>query len=292
MDPIHTVFPRRAFPATPDTSSYYAATGHERALARLIRGLEEGEGLLLLTGAPGTGKTLLCHCLLERLGRPAEATVFVTNGQVRDRVGLLQTLLFDLGLPYQGRGEQEMRLALIDRLIGDRQAGPTLLVIDEAHSLAPEPLEELRLLANLEAGPSRAAQVLLCGQPDLLETLRRPELASLRQRLAVRAELEPLDVQEAADYLVHHLRIAGVQAAEVIDDEALEALARGTGGVPRLLNQAANRALALAAEAEAGHVELEAALEALAALGLEVLEGQDEAEPTPEEPETVTPRTA
>src|SRR5262249_36589578 len=85
---------RRPFPATRDHSCYYPATGHERALARLLEGLGDGEGVLLLTGAPGTGKTLLCHCLLERLG-PDVSSAFLTNAHVRDRVGLLQALLYD-----------------------------------------------------------------------------------------------------------------------------------------------------------------------------------------------------
>jgi hypothetical protein len=102
----------------------------------------------------------------------------------------------------------------------------------------------------------------------LLETLNRPELAGLRQRLAVRVEVGPLPLQEAADYLLHHVRVAGGRPEQLFADEAVELLARQTGGVPRLLNQAAHQALALAAEAGAAQVDAEAALEALALLGL------------------------
>jgi general secretion pathway protein A len=227
---------------------------------------------VLLSGAPGTGKTLLCHGLLERLG-PDVTSAFVTNGRAGSRVGLLQAVLFELSQPYEGRAEAELRLALNDFLLKNYAAGrKAVLIVDEAHLLDADQLEELRLLGNLEAPSGKAAQVVLSAQPALLDTLRRPELASLGQRLAVRAALEPMNVEEAADYLVHQLRVAGGDPHDVIVEEALELLARGTKGVPRLLNQAAHQALTLACAAGADVVDAEAALEALAALGLEVPE--------------------
>jgi type II secretory pathway predicted ATPase ExeA len=259
---------RRAFPATPDSSCYYPATSHERALTSLQQGLADGEGVLLLTGPPGTGKTLLCHCLLDRLGAGV-GSAFLSNSHVRDRAALLQAILFDLALPHEGRPEQDLRLALTGHLLEHFAAGrPTLLLVDEAQHLPPDALEELRLLGNLEARTGKAVQVVLVGQPALREALARPELATLRQRLAVRAALEPLGLQEAADYLLHHLRVAGARPERALNDEALELLARNTQGVPRLLNQAGHRALALAAEAGAAEVDAEVALEALASLGL------------------------
>jgi type II secretory pathway predicted ATPase ExeA len=272
MNPEPFGLRQRPFPSTPDPACYYPATSHERALARLLRGLDDGEGLLLLTGEPGTGKTLLGHCLLERLDADVNA-VLLTNSHFRDRAGLLQAVLFDLGLPYQGLGEQEMRLALTDHLLKAYAAGKrTVLVIDEAQHLDADLLEELRLWGNLEARSGKALQVVLSGQPSLLETLSSPQLAALRQRLVVRARLEPLPLQEAADYLLHHLRVAGGRPERLLADEAAELLARQARGVPRLLNQAAREALSLAAEAGAAQVDVEAALEALSLLGLEPAE--------------------
>jgi type II secretory pathway predicted ATPase ExeA len=269
MYPNHFGLRQRPFPATPDSACYYPATGHERALARLVDGLADGEGVLLLTGPAGTGKTLLCHCLLERLAGSVESA-FLTNSHFRDPAALLQAILYELSLPYEDRDEQERRLALTDHLLTRFAAGrPTVLIVDEAQHLKPDLLEELRLLGNLEARAGKALQVVLAGQAELMETLRRPELASLRQRLAVRIELGPLPLQEAADYLLHHLRVAGVQPETIVTDEVVEILARGSGGVPRLLNQAAHLALNLAGEAGAEQVDVEAALEALAQLGLE-----------------------
>jgi type II secretory pathway predicted ATPase ExeA len=260
---------QRPFPATPDVGCYYPATTHERALARVGGGLVDGEGLLLLTGAPGTGKTLLGQLLLERLGEDASAA-FLTNTHFAGRAALFQALLFDLGLPHEARGEQELRLALTDHLLRTFAAGrPTVVVVDEAQHLDADLLEELRLLGNMESAAGKAVQVVLIGQPALLDVLARPELAVLRQRLVARAVVEPLALQEAADYLLHHVRIAGARPESVFSDEALEILARGSGGVPRVLNQAGRLALTLSAEADAGQVDAEVALEALTQLGLD-----------------------
>jgi type II secretory pathway predicted ATPase ExeA len=268
MSHSHFGLDRRPFPATPDDACYYPAEGHERALTRLLAGLADGEGVLALVGGPGTGKTLLCHRLLEHLADQAEC-VCLTHTHLRDRAGLLQAVLFDLGLPHAGRTEQEMRLTLTEHLLQRYSGGQrTVLVVDEAQHLGVDLLEELRMLGNLEGRSGKALQVVLVGQPELLEVLSAPALASLRQRLAVRALLQPLGVQEAADYLLHHLRVAGALPAQVFTDEALEMLAHATHGVPRLLNQSAHRAMQLAEEAGAGAVDAEAAMEALAGLGL------------------------
>lgn len=270
---------RRPFPPTPDTALYYPATGHETALASLRRGLADDEGIVLLTGPPGTGKTLLGYALVERL--PAHVdSAFLTNSWLADRTALAQALLYDLGLPYDRGGEQVLRLRLVDHLIKRCAAGRrTVLVIDEAHHLGGDLLEELRLLGNLEAGAGRAVQVVLIAQPEIHAALQRPELAALRQRLAVRAELGALGAEETYDYLLHHLRLAGGAAEKVLDEAALEVLARGAHGIPRLLNQAAHQALLLADAAGLDRVDAEAALESLALLGL-----MGEAEPT-EEPD-------
>ncbi|MCI0458003.1 MAG: AAA family ATPase, partial [Gemmataceae bacterium] len=288
-------FRRRPFPATPDSTCYYPATSHERALTQLQRALADGEGMALLTATPGTGKTLVCHSLLERLG-PGVSSAYVTNSHLAGRADLLQALLYDLGLPHEG-SEQGLRLRLTDYLLKNYQAARAacasvpdcepaagwharraqaaqlasgaVVIVDEAQHLTADLLEELRLLGNLEAGSGKAVQVILAGQPELLQTLSRPELAALSQRTLLRTRLEPLGVEEAVDYLRHHLRAAGGRPERIMPEETLDVLARRTGGVPRLLNQAAHQALALADSADSPVVDVEAALEALALLGLE-----------------------
>jgi type II secretory pathway predicted ATPase ExeA len=259
---------RRPFPPTPDRTLYYPATSHETALASLLRAVAEDEGFALLTGAPGTGKTLLCHCLFDRLGENT-ASAFLTNSHFPDRLSIVQAILFDFALEYEG-SEQVVRLRLTDFLLKNCASGRrAVVVVDEAHHLPPDLLEELRLLGNLEAEHGKAFQVILVGQDGLLETLARPEMASCNQRLAVRARLEPMGIEEGVDYLMHHIRLAGGRPEAVFDETALEILARGSGGVPRLLNQTAHQALSLAHEAEMNRVDAEAALEALAVLGFE-----------------------
>ncbi|HEY1378284.1 MAG TPA: ATP-binding protein, partial [Gemmataceae bacterium] len=126
---------QRPFRSTPDPAAYYPATAHEDALHRLRRAVADDDPLALLVGEPGTGKTLIAAQLLDRLGDDV-SRVFVTNGHLDRRADLYQTILYDLGLPYEGKREQELRLAVTDRLLADYAAGRrTVLVLDEAHHL-------------------------------------------------------------------------------------------------------------------------------------------------------------
>jgi general secretion pathway protein A len=279
MYETHFGLRQRPFCALADSGCYYPATTHERAVAQLLEAIKEQEGLALLTGEPGLGKTMLAHCLLDRLGQET-ITAFLTNSHFQGRTGLLQAILHDLSLPFEGKGDQELRLALTDFLLKNYEDNRrVVLVIDEAQNLTPDQLEELRLLGNLEGRLGKALQIVLLAQPAIMETLRLSELASFQQRLVVRPQLEPLDLHESADYLAHHLRTAGGRPEKVVADEALGIIARAARGVPRLLNQAMHQALSLACAAEAEMVDVEAALEALGALGLSEPEAHTPAGP-------------
>ena len=267
---------RRPFPPTPDSSLYYPATPHEQALDPLLRAIRDDEGIALLVGEPGTGKTLLGQVFLERLGDEA-VSAFLPHGQFPDRAAFLQTVLFDLGLPYTDT-EHVLRLRLTEHALKTCAEGKRLVVVvDEAHHLSAELLEELRLLGNLEAG-RKAFQVLGLAQPGILQTLKQPALAALNQRIAARLCLPALAAEDAHDYLLHHLRVAGGRPETLFEDAALQAIVQVSRGVPRLLNQAAHMSLQLAAAGELGSVDVECALEALARLGLEAAEGADGAE--------------
>ncbi len=257
---------RRPFPTTPNASVYYPATTHEHALAQLEHGLQDDEGLLLLQGDAGTGKTLLAQILFDRV--PAVESVFLTNSHLPDRLALLQSILYDLRLSFENASEHVLRLRLIDHCLQQYAEDKQLvLVVDEAQNLSLDLLEELRLLGNLE-GSRKAVQVVLLAQPTFAETLTLPRLASFGQRLGVRCQLEPLELGEAIDYLMHHIRWAGGMPEAIFDADGLETLARGSRGIPRLLNQSAQRALALLSGTEIERIDAEIACEALSLLGL------------------------
>jgi type II secretory pathway predicted ATPase ExeA len=260
----------RPFRTGPDGDAYYPATSHEQAFAKLDAALCADEGLILLTGSAGVGKTLVLHRVLSR-HETGRSVVLLTNTHCASRADLLQAILFDLGLTYQGLSEQELRLKLTDHLLTTFRAGqPTLLLIDEAQHLSVGQLEELRLLGNLESSEGKALQVLLCSLPSLRDTVQLPGLASLRQRLAVQAHIAALDVHEAVDYLLHQVRIVGGRPERLFTAEALELCACATQGVPRVLNQVAYAALHLAYAAGVMQVDAELLLEALADLGVSV----------------------
>jgi type II secretory pathway predicted ATPase ExeA len=265
----HFRLARKPFAATADSPAYYPATTHETAVKMLREAIGSHEGFAALTGPAGSGKTLIAHRLLEDLSS-SFGVIWVSNTHLRRPADLFQALLFDLELPLHSVGEQELRLRFIEHVLQLYQSGRgTVVVLDEAHLLAPRLLEELRLLGNLEAGLEKAFQVVLIGQPALADSLALPALYGLRQRIASHPTLVALDIHEGVDYLRHHLRSAGAQPDRITTEEALEIIADGAKGIPRVLNQAMHRAMSLACSAGQTTVDAEAALEALAELGID-----------------------
>ena len=270
MDLARFGLTRRPFRPTPDTGAYYPSPTHEAAIAALRESYAAHDGLALLDGEPGTGKTLVALRFLESLDGSVTRVLLPAPRFTRP-ADLFQAILFDLGVEYHGLAEQELRLTVTGRLLATlAEGGPTVAVIDEAQHLTADVLEELRLLGNLETRASKAVFVLLVALPALRERLRQPDAAVVAQRLAVRARLDPLDVTESMNYLRHRLQVAGTGAESALTDEALSVLAAHGKGLPRLLNRAADLAMTLAVEAEAEGVDAEAALEAVARLGLAV----------------------
>lgn len=254
---------RRPFRPTPDTALYVPTAGHDVAFAAVMRAFADGDAAASVRGEPGTGKTLLGLRFLEALPVGTKRVILHAPPDTR-AVDLLQAVLFDLGQPYQGLSEQELRLAVHGELLNGLAAGKcVVLLVDEAHHLTPEAGEELRLLGNLESKDAKAVFVLLLGQPGE-ERLS----AAFRQRVAVRKPLVSLDREESVRFVRHQLRECGSRPEWLINDEALHLLADHTGGIPRVLNRAAALAFEVAANAGQKHADAEAVLEALDQLEL------------------------
>ncbi len=194
-------FHSRPFVSAPQPKSYFPATVIEAARTTLERLVDRGEGPGLIIGPPGTGKTLLCQMLGQQFAGRLRV-VLLSSGRLKTCKALLQAILYELGLPYRGLDEGELRLALLDHL-EPTPDGPEglLLLVDEAHTLSWRLLDELRLITNLVRDGQPRVRVVLAGGPSLEERFASPKLSSFAQRLAGRCYLEPLDGAETAAYV-------------------------------------------------------------------------------------------
>lgn len=223
----------------------YSSPRHQDALAHLLFGAGQGGGggFVQLTGEVGTGKTTLCRCLLEQLPENTHVALILNPRQTA--LELLETICEELKISTRGAKGSAKRLVdkLNSFLLATHAHGEnTLVIIDEAQNLEPEALEQVRLLTNLETDTHKLLQIILLGQPELRDLLRRPDLRQLAQRITARYHLEPLDRLETAAYVEHRLGVAG-RSAPLFTHGALTRLFKESGGVPRLINVIAERAL-------------------------------------------------
>ena len=232
----------KPFALSPDPRFLFLAQSHREALAHLLYGIEQGEGFIAITGEVGTGKTTLCRTLLQRLGADSEVA-FVFNPKL-SALELLKTINAEFGLSHESDSQRELNDALNRFLLEKkREARRVLLIIDEAQNLERETLEQVRLLSNLETETSKLIQIVLLGQPELDAMLESPELRQLKQRIGVRWRLRPLSPSETREYVRHRLRVAAGAAREPFSIVALRELHRLSGGIPRVVNVLADRAL-------------------------------------------------
>jgi len=228
------------FSLSPDPTFLFLGRRHREALAGLLYMVSDGKGFAMLTGEVGTGKTTLVHTLLTQLGDRAKTAV-VFNPRLSSRE-LEQHLLAEFGLPRHISGVERFR-ALREFLLEQFRAGVrVLVVIDEAHALSADLLDEIRLLSNFETSQAKLLQILLVGQSELVALLDRPELRQLRQRLAFRFDLTPFGFGETIDYVRSRMTRAGA-AYEAFTPSAYAALYRYGGGLPRLINTLCDNAL-------------------------------------------------
>lgn len=231
------------FSIAPNPDFMYLSPRHAEALAHLRYGLGEAGGFVLLTGEVGTGKTTVSRCLLQELDESAEVA-FILNPTLSE-LELLAAICDELKIRYK-KADASLKLLgdkIKARLIKNHDAGKhTLLIIDEAQHLQPAVLEQLRLLTNLETNTRKLLQVILIGQPELQQLLKRNDLRQLAQRITARYHLLPLSPDEVKHYLKFRLQVAGC-SRPVFSDTAVKKLFQLSGGIPRLLNLMADRAL-------------------------------------------------
>jgi general secretion pathway protein A len=239
-------FTRNPFDLVPDPTCFVATRRHNEALASLYYGVRWHKGFIVVTGEVGTGKTLLLRCLLRLLRASKDvAYAYVFNSRL-EPTEFLQYIVSDFGLPAAGKNKSELLLELGRFLVarGARKQ-TTVLIIDEAHHLSSEVLEEVRLLSNLETTDEKLLQIVLVGQPELDETLDAVDLRQLKQRIALRARLGSLDASESREYIAKRLQIAGADPARppIFSPEAILAIYHYSQGLPRLINSISENAL-------------------------------------------------
>jgi general secretion pathway protein A len=233
---------RLPFEMTPDPAMLYLGESHREGLATLVYGVQSGKGFVVLTGEVGTGKTTLLHALLAQLDS-GTASAFIFNPRL-EPLDFFHILFDEYGIGHECRTKAEYLLGLnhflIERLGRNEK---TLLMIDEAQTLPPDMLEEVRLLSNLETPASKLLQIMLVGQPELNDMLARPELRQLRQRVVLRHHLRPFNEREMQDYIDERLALAGYTGKGIFKRSAQRELFSVTGGVPRVVNIVCDGAL-------------------------------------------------
>jgi general secretion pathway protein A len=237
---------RNPFDLTPDPTYFVSTRRHNEALAALHYGIRRHKGFVVVTGEVGTGKTLLLRCLLRLLKESKDiAYAYLFNSRLSP-AEFLQYILADFGLPASGKNKSELLLDLGQFLVSRGSKGlTTVLIIDEAHHLSEELLEEVRLLSNLETTDDKLLQIVLVGQPELDEKLDSVGLRQLKQRIALRAQLTALDAEETRDYIAHRLQVAGAEGdpKRIFPADAVSAVYRHSRGFPRLINTICENAL-------------------------------------------------
>lgn len=224
------------FRLTPDPTFICMTPQHQEALSGLIYSVCTRPGLTVLVGEAGTGKTTLLHALAGLLEKRRYVTAVCTSPTLT-REEFYDLLLMKFGVDCQSTLKSRQLTALEDRLQrGRREGRPSLLVVDEAQRLPLELLEELRLLLNLETDREKLVEIILAGQPELLETLSRHDMRQFKQRVSCICRLKPLNREELKEYLFHRMTRAGLPGQTLFPEECIDLIHDYTGGIPRLVN--------------------------------------------------------
>lgn len=237
---------RNPFELTPDPTCFISTKQHDEALATLYYGVRRHKGFIVITGEVGTGKTLLLRCLLELLKESSDiAYSYVFNSRMNPS-DFLRYMIADFGISTADKTKSELLLTFSSFLASrGAQSLTTVLVVDEAHDLSEDLLEEIRLLSNIETTQDKLLQILLIGQPELDAKLDSVGLRQLKQRIALRARLGALSMSETADYIQQRMEIAGANPEQppIFAHESIEEVFRYSTGIPRLINTICENAL-------------------------------------------------
>ena len=236
---------RNPFEISPDPYFLFATARHNEALASIVHGVLRHKGFMVVSGEVGTGKTLLVRCLLEILRRQEIASANVFNPCLAP-LEFLRYVAGDLGIQATAKDKASLLLDLNNYLIGRHlKRKTTVLIVDEAQDLQPELLEEIRLLTNLETSQQKLLQIVLVGQPELDDKMDSIELRQLKQRVALRCQLEPLQQDETRSYILRRLQRAGANshALVIFPEEVMVSVYRYSRGIPRLINTICENAL-------------------------------------------------
>ncbi|MCA1197376.1 AAA family ATPase [Sphingomonas sp. R647] len=237
----------RPFQLTPDPAFWYDTATHKKAMAYLGYGLSQGEGFIVITGAPGAGKTTLVGHLMETIDPERLHVIKIVTTQI-EAEDLLQMVAAGLNIDATHLTKAQM-LAGIEKQLHAvaRQGRRTLLIADEAQALPIESLEELRMLSNFQAGGYPLLQIFLLGQPEFRARLSDPRLDQLRQRVIAMHQLDGMGADELEPYLIHRLSCVGWRGKPRFTNDAVAAMYRWSGGIPRKVNLLAGRVLLLGA---------------------------------------------
>src|SRR5579872_2162209 len=230
---------RNPFDLTPDPTCFVPTEKHNETLASLYYGVRRHKGFVVVTGEVGTGKTLLLRCLLRLLEESRDISYAYLFNNRLSPTEFLQYMLLDFGLPAAGKNKCEMLFDLSQFLVSrSSRQQTTVLIVDEAHLLSDELLEEVRLLSNLETYDDKLLQIVLVGQPELDGKLDSKGLRQLKQRIALRSHLTPLSYDETQRYIEQRLEVAGAdaQATSLFSQKAVAMVYRFSQGFPRLIN--------------------------------------------------------
>jgi type II secretory pathway predicted ATPase ExeA len=215
----------------------YWTKAAQEAHAALTYGIQSRKGFLLLTGEVGTGKTTLLNRLLDWLREQDVATAFVFNSQLLSVKQMFDFMMADFEIPCDLRLKSQVLMKLNQWLLERYRAGKTsVLIVDEAQNLSEELLEEIRLLTNLETSSEKLLQIVLSGQPELEEKLKRPQLRQLRQRIVFKCRTAPLTQEETHGYINERIRIAGGNGLRIFPNETVDAIHKYSQGIPRVVN--------------------------------------------------------